>query len=747
MKKEKIAIMTWYTYDNYGSVLQAYALKNKIEQLGYEKVDLINYLPRSRKIRLIKRINKRNIYRKFLLHSDKIKKLVIERKEKFENFRKTSFTYTDKCNNATDLFNLNKYYDKFICGSDQIWAPTVFDENYFLDFVCNNSKKIAYAPSIGLNSIENKYIKEKMKTMINKIDSASIREEQGKKIIQDFRNEEDIKVVLDPTLLLNKIEWNKQFGLETQMKEYVVFYCLGRNNRNYNIAKRIAKKLKRKLIVIPADILDYKKNNINNASPEEFLKLIYNAYLVLTDSFHGTIFSINFNVPFITFKRFKENKFSQNSRIYNILKTVNLEERIYNNNEKYFLENIKIDFEKSNFILEKERKKSICFLEQALKKKATCESENIITNICAGCGVCAMVCPKRCIDIMLNDKGFYNYVIDEAKCIKCGKCKKVCGQLNNTAESLKNMTLYSGYSLDKDILKISSSGGIAYEVSLLGMQFNLPVIGCKYDINNNRAEHIVITNNEEISKLAGSKYLQSYTKDAFEKLKDIKKGIVIGTPCQISSVDNYLNSIGTRESFILIDLICHGVPTYYLWQKYINNFGEIKNIKFRDKKYGWKNKTMTINCKYHKKETKNLFYDAFRAGIVFNKSCYECKYRTETSADIRIGDYWGPKFKRNHNGVSMICVNTRNGKKLLDYLAINKRIVMKKQPIEDYYNIQQTINKIIPEEYEKMIDDLKNDKTKLKEFSTKYCKNKLRYNKMINLLIPVYNKLKGKKDG
>ena len=156
---------------------------------------------------------------------------------------------------------------------------------------------------------------------------------------------------------------------------------------------------------------------------------------------------------------------------------------------------------------------------------------------------------------------------------------------------------------------------------------------------------------------------------------------------------------------------------------------------------------MTINCKYHKKETKNLFYDAFRAGIVFNKSCYECKYRTETSADIRIGDYWGPKFKRNHNGVSMICVNTRNGKKLLDYLAINKRIVIKKQPIEDYYNIQQTINTIIPEEYEKMIDDLKNDKTKLKEFSTKYCKNKLRYNKMINLLIPVYNKLKGKKDG
>ena len=84
--------------------------------------------------------------------------------------------YTEKCNDETDLFLLNDQYDKFICGSDQIWAPTVFDKNYFLDFVSNDSKKIAYAPSIGLSSIDNKYVRENMGKLINKFECLSIRE-------------------------------------------------------------------------------------------------------------------------------------------------------------------------------------------------------------------------------------------------------------------------------------------------------------------------------------------------------------------------------------------------------------------------------------------------------------------------------------------------------------------------------------------------------------------------------------------
>ena len=742
MKDKNVAIMTWHTYDNYGSVLQAYALRNKIKELGYKNVDLINYLPRAKRIKFIKRINSKNIQRKILNSRVEIKQLSAEKKEKFNAFRNKNFTYTQKCNDATELFNLNDKYDKFICGSDQIWAPTVFDENYFLSFVSNDSKKISYAPSLGLTSIENEYTKEKIKKLVNRINAISVREEQGKKIIEKISNK-NVKVVLDPTLLLDKKEWNENFNLECEEKDYIIFYCLGGNKKNYKIAKMIAKKLGKKLKVIPSDILDYQKNETQNASPEEFLKLIYNAYLVITDSFHGTIFAINFNVPFITLKRFKDNKLSQNSRIYNILKKVKLENRIYKHNENYFLENIKIDFSNCNKIMEKERRESIEFLRQALESENNSQTTNIITNICTGCGMCAAACPKKCISIELNENGFYNYIIDENKCIKCGKCKKVCGQLSMQAKNLQEMELYSGYSLDENILKTSSSGGMAYELSLLGLQHNIPVIGCSYNTEKNRAEHIIITNQKDLLKLSGSKYLQSYTREAFEELKKMDKGIVIGTPCQIASVDQYLKLTNKREQFVLIDLICHGVPSYYLWKKYINNFKNVKEVKFRDKKYGWRSMTISINSRYHKKEDRDLFYDVFRTEIAFNKSCYECKYRTKTYADIRIGDYWGPKFKDNKNGVSMICINTLNGKKMVEYLSKQKRIKLEKQPITDYYKIQQTINTMIPTLYDKIILDLKDDKIKLKNISKKYCKRKLRHGKMIKILTPVYNKLKG----
>ncbi len=746
MENKKIAIMTWHSYDNYGSVLQVYALRKKIRDFGYKKVDVINYLPHTRKVKLKKRITFKNLKRKLFSKKQNIQKLTEQRASKYTYFRKKFLAYTEKCNDETDLFLLNDQYDKFICGSDQIWAPTVFDKNYFLDFVSNDSKKIAYAPSIGLSSIDNKYVRENMGKLINKFECLSIREEQGKKIIKNI-TDKNAEVVLDPTLLLEKDEWNQEFNLKGDKGKYILYYCLGNNKNNYKTAKKIAEKLRKELKVIPTDILDYKKEKIENCGPEEFLKLIYNAYMVITDSFHGTIFSINFNVPFIAFKRFKDNKFSQNSRIYNILKKVNLENRIYNNNMKYFLENPSVDFSNSNKIIEAERKKSIDFLQKSIQKEETKNSQQIITNICTGCGLCSIVCPQKCINIELNEKGFYSYKINQEKCIKCNKCKKVCGQLNNEAKEMQNMELYSAYSLDKDVLNTSSSGGIAYEISLFGVKNGLSVIGCTYDAKKGIAKHIKVSSEQDLKKLSGSKYLQSFTKEAFEELEKLETGIVIGTPCQIASVDRYLKILKKRDKFILIDLICHGVPSYYLWKKYTATFGDVKEVKFRDKKYGWKRKIMTINNTYHQDESKNLFYDFFETNMVFNDSCYECKYRTRTLADIRIGDYWGDKFAKEQNGVSMVIINTEKGKKLIQDLIDSNKIKAEKQTIQDYFTIQQTVNTHIPLIQEEVIEKLKNNKYTLKEISKKYCKSELRHKKMMKKILPIYIKIKDRLDG
>lgn len=741
METKKIAIITWHAYNNYGGVLQAYALRQTVKKLGVDKVDTINY--KSNPPKVFKKIKFKEVIKKISVHNNKIKKLIQQNSEKFDEFREKNFTFTRKCDNATDLFLLNDEYDKFICGSDQIWAPTVFNENYFLSFVKDDSKKISYAPSMGLPVIDNKYIKEEIKKLVSKFDSISIREEQGKNLIKDFTDKE-IEVVLDPTLLLNKEDWKQRFNLEEKNKDYIVFYCLGGKKGHYKIAKKIAKTLNKKLIIIPGNILDYRKKELQNVSPEGFLKLIYNASLVITDSFHGTIFSINFNVPFITLKRFKDNKLSQNSRIYNILKKVKLENRLYNDNIKYFLENIDINFNECNKIIEEERKKSIEFLKNSIMKDNKNLENKSITNICSGCGMCAAVCPTNCITIKLNEDGFYSYEINKEKCIGCNKCKTICGQLSTKINEIKDMKLYSAYSLNEDVLKHSSSGGLAYEISYYGIQNNIPIIGCTYNLEKNRAEHIVVTKMEDLLKLSGSKYLQSYTVDAFKELVKLKQGIIIGTPCQISSADRYLKTIKKRDNFILVDIICHGVPSYSLWQKYISKYKKIENIKFRDKKFGWRTMTMSINSKYHKSEKKDLFYDFFRTQIVYNKSCYECKYRAKTNADIRLGDYWGPKFKKEDDGISMVIVNTKNGEKLLQELINNKQISAEKQPIEDYFKSQQTVNDTMPLLYNQIIAELNDEETSLREISKKYCKDELRYNEIKRKIYGIYNKIRGR---
>lgn len=748
---KKIAIMTWHTYDNYGSVLQAYATQSVISNNTDFIPELIDYLPKTKKEKLLKRFKIKNVLFKIFNNSEKVKECMKEHKEKFDDFRRKNFNYSKKCNNASDLFLLNDEYQKFICGSDQIWAPTVFDENYFLSFVEDNSKKISYAPSIGMSSIKNDEIRKNMASLISKFECLSIREEQGKEIIRNICDKE-AQVVLDPTLLLSKSEWNKKFKLDSfniEKGSYILCYFLGEQSKYYKIANILAKKYNKKIILIPGKYKDYtkKKYDVSNPSPEEFLKLIYNAYIVITDSFHGTIFSINFNVPFISLKRFKDNSSSQNSRIYNILKKMNLENRLYNDNLKYYLKNIEIDFKESNLILDNQRKNSINYLLESIKKENKKNKEFRITNLCVGCGMCVSVCPKNCITIKKNSEGFFNYSIDFNKCIGCGNCKRVCGQLNYDIPSIKTSKLYSAYSNDENVLKNSSSGGIAYEISNMFLEDKKKVVACAYDKEKNIAKHIVVSDVEELKKVSGSKYLQSYSADAFKELKNIEEGVVIGTPCQIGSADKYLKLNNKRDKFILVDLICHGVPTYKLWDKFIKSYDRVDEVKFRDKQKGWRKKTMCINKKYYIDENKNKFYDFFCLGNIYGKHCYECKYRTSYCSDIRVGDFWGEKFKNNKNGVSMVLVNTKKGEEVLNKLVEAGRVNAKLENIEDYYKSQQVVNGSIPKDRTKIINDLENENISLKNISNKYCKEDMREEKIMRFLIKIYSKVKRSKNG
>lgn len=727
---KKVGLMTWFTYDNFGSLLQCKATMKVVEKLNYQ-IELINYLPKKN---YSKPSSKINILKKII--KGIIKNKSIEIKNMNMNLFREKLKKSKMVRTKSELYLLNNEYDTFICGSDQIWAPTVYDENYFLAFVRDEGKKIAYAPSIGLPEISDSHVRENMKNLISKFKYLSIREEQGAKIIEELTDKK-AKIVLDPTLLLSKNEWKEEF-VKLGYDNYILGYFLGKNRKYYKVCQKIAKKLNKKLLILPTSNSDlYKKECLkDDLGPREFLSLINSADLILTDSFHGTIFSINFEKPVIAFKRFKDNRSSQNSRIYNILNKLELNDILFEENINFSIQRARnIDYEKVKNKLESLKKESLSYLETSLKKSTNSimEEPNIeITNNCTGCGVCAVVCPKNCIKIEENKYGFYSYKIHHEKCIKCMQCIKVCGEANilTSQKEIKDLELYSGYATDKNILKESTSGGICSLIALNEIEKNGQVIGCKYDNKFNRVISGVAKSEEEFIEFKGSKYLQAYTYNAYKEIKNIDKGVIIGTPCQIGSLDLYLKKLGKRDSFILIDFICHGVPSYILWDKYIKKFKNLEKINFRDKKYGWRSMVLSIKSRdnyYHNSEEKDEFYHFFTIGNIYNFACYECKYRNKTVADIRVGDYWGPKFKNNSTGVSMIITNTVKGKEIIKELVNKNKLIVSEEDINDYYKYQQTENKRIPLEHSSIIKMLKDKNISLEEVDKKY--NKLILNR------------------
>jgi len=229
---------------------------------------------------------------------------------------------------------------------------------------------------------------------------------------------------------------------------------------------------------------------------------------------------------------------------------------------------------------------------------------------CSGCGVCAAVCPTHCITMTLNNDGFYKPLKAEDNCVHCTLCDGVCPFKSGEAVPLDSMSLYSANAIDNSVCKQSSSGGIAWLIADYAIEHGYAVCGVIYNYETHRAEHKVFYNRKGLEQLKGSKYLQSYTQGAFcEIMKTLKedpdkKFVVFGTPCQIAGLDTVLKRKKFKDRVILIDIFCHGVPSYLLWRKYwtwLDAKHEIKEEKvmkltFRDKQYSWHKYFMHVIC-------------------------------------------------------------------------------------------------------------------------------------------------------
>lgn len=341
---KKVGIVTIFNLNNYGNRLQNYAVNYVLKSLSKEPENIVKLNKVSIKAYL-------KINFGFLFGA---KKEEVKRGKLFSKFTKmygnTSYRY------------IKSKYDYIVCGSDQIWNPDIYDDFYFANFAEKN-KRISYAASFGLPEIPSDK-REKYKRYLSEMKAISVREDVGAKIVKEL-TKRDSEVLIDPTLMLDKKDWQRisekpEFYNE---KKYILTYFLGNINEKH-----------REYIEYIAESQNYEIIDLNAekpskywylTGPSEFIWLIEHCELMCTDSFHGSVFSVLMDVPFIVFDRQGQHN-NMGSRIDTLLETLQLSDRRFNN------QTIDMILEKEYFhipnILCRERSKAINFLKNAMVK-------------------------------------------------------------------------------------------------------------------------------------------------------------------------------------------------------------------------------------------------------------------------------------------------------------------------------------------------------------------------------------------
>lgn len=381
---------------NYGAELQGFALQYKLNKMGYqaEVLDLHRVLPSNgrfwdtvKKV-IITRFKKLNLFKacssiislfvsvaKDKYYAKKYAAKYADKKKMFHDFFYTQIKHSDKEYYPHELDYVELPYDVYIAGSDQIWNYKNSDrvDVFFLMFANRfKAKKISYAASYSVSTIPDLYLKN-YRTWINNIDFLSVREYAGVKLSKNISGR-DAALVCDPTLLLDKTEWLTQFDMKDKRiieDEYVFIYSMSRSNTVFEIARKVAAQLGGvKIVNVKVSFIPTNEDKIEDlfdVTPPQWVRLLADASYVVTDSFHGTAFAVNFNKPFTTL----QNPLSElNSRVDTLLTKLNLNNRIFIDNDKGQLpQKLEIDYTQINARLEKWRRDSLLFLTSALDLK------------------------------------------------------------------------------------------------------------------------------------------------------------------------------------------------------------------------------------------------------------------------------------------------------------------------------------------------------------------------------------------
>lgn len=309
------------------------------------------------------------------------------------------------------------------------------------------------------------------------------------------------------------------------------------------------------------------------------------------------------------------------------------------------------------------------------------------SNQCTGCGACVNVCPKKCIRLAYDKDGFLQPCIAKNQCIDCKMCVKRCPS-NHMVEKNAPQKAVVACSENDEIVLLSSSGGIFSELAKTVLNAGGIVCGAVFDDDYLNVNHVVAKNDFELSKMRGSKYIQSNTRNIYKEVKDFlcqgKSVLFSGTPCQAAGLKSYLGS--SPSNLITVDFICHGVVSSKAYWEYLKSFdiqGKICDVKFR---YKQNNNAQHENQLFRvctesgiqveeNWQTTSLGY-AFKNNLLSRESCSSCKYSTVSRvSDITIGDYIADidsePLNKSGKAKSLILVNTEAGANELSKVMSN----------------------------------------------------------------------------